>query len=292
MDDEFLRQLDEAQRAVGGSPNVAGTGNRGSGDMPPLFASPATTGGGGDRAGILYDSYKPATTLVDAEGRALFGDDAAATAGSYATIKPNTPPALGIVSQGTAIQAVLMTRIDTRNAGPITAMVRRTVYDSFTQRTPLIPQGARLVGHYETNVQPGVDRVEVKFERLILPDGRSFALQDFPSSAPDGTIGVGGEYHSNFLRAIGPAVMVALLGEAADRKLQQQIPVTDTSATPGLGGTYQSPTVLQQTMPQINNAIMQRYAGAKPYFTAQPGQAIRVVVTADLQMPSSTEAAR
>lgn len=295
LDPELLRQLDEASREVGQSPSLASRAADGlPSDLPQV--SGGAGGGGGDNAGILYDNYGNGIgTVKDAVGESMFGEGgegasatAAAAAGAdgvYEVIRPQAQPSANVVAQGTAVHAVLMTRIDTRVAGPVTAMVRRTVYDSRTQRIPLIPQGARLVGTYDTNVSPGVDRIAVDFQRLILPDGRAFSLPGFPSSGGDGTIGVVGKYKSNLIRAIGPAILVALAGQAVDRQIKKEIPGGD-SVVQGPTGSFQSPSVLEQTMPKINEAVMQRYQGAKPYFITEPGQAVRVVVTADIEIPA------
>lgn len=304
LDADMLHQLDEAQREAGASPSLGrtarntATGNGGSGTA-------GDGAGGNGTGGVIYDNYQRPNpqTLADAEHDDLFGADdpnyrrttpdgggssgGARDGGVYEAITAQRPPAGGIVNQGASIQAVLMTRIDTRVPGPITAMVSRTVYDSRSQRTPLIPQGSRLIGSYDASVNAGMDRIPVTFTRLILPDGRAVNLPQFQASGGDGTMGVGGRYHSNILRAIGPSFLVAVLGQAADRQINQEIPSGDASGvTPGVGGTYQSPTVMQQVMPQINNVIMQRQAGAKPYFTIQPGATLRVVVTADMSLPA------
>lgn len=296
LDPELLRKLDEAQREVGRSPDLATNGAAGLPSGSPASGVGGSTIGdaGGGHDGLTYDHYGPGLGAVkDAVGEQVFGesadnraaDDAQGASGTYEALRPQAQPGANVIAQGTAIQAVLMTRIDTRQTGPVTALVRRTVYDSRTLRVALIPQGSRLVGTYETNVKPGVDRIAVTFQRLILPDGRAFSLPGFPTSGADGTIGVVGKYKSNLLRAIGPAIVVAIAGQAADRQLQKDIPAAGgVTQTPM--GSYQAPSVMEQTMPKINEAVMQRYEGARPYFLAEPGQAIRVVVTADMDVPT------
>lgn len=300
IDPELLRQLDEAQREVGGSPGLGSKAAAGlPGDLPPLGAEGVS---GGDKAGIVYDSYGGGMgTAKEAVGEHFFGEEggdaqakaakAAGADGVYEVIRPQAQPSEFVIAQGTAIHAALMTRIDTRNAGPITAMVMRTVYDSRTHRIPLIPQGSRLIGTYDTSVSPGVDRLAVDFQRLVLPDGRAFSLPGFPTSGSDGSIGLVGKYKSNILRAIGPAIVVALAGQAMDRQIKKEIPAGDGAVQTPMGA-MQSPSVLEQTMPKINEAVMQRYQGAKPYFIAQPGQAMRVVVTADIEVPAPKAGAR
>lgn len=302
FDPDLLRQLDEAQREVGARPSVpVMTG----GAVSPSAGLGGAQGGGA--SSITYEAYDKGGRR-DMSASHLTGDifegnqseqggqggggaagstGVPADAGVYETLRPQAAPSARVINQGVMIPAVLMSRIDTRNAGPIVAVVSRTVYDSKTHQMPLVPKGSRLVGTYQTNVAPGVDRIAVSFERLILPDGRAFVLPAFPTSGLDGTIGVAGKYHSNLLRSIGPAFVVALIGEAADRKVRSELPapVQQGGGQPSVP-IYESPGVIQQTVPRMSQAVTERYAGAKPYFTAAPGQEIRVIVGQDVEIPA------
>lgn len=286
-----LRDLDELQKLVGASPELAAGVPPSSGGSSGVFGGNRGGGAGAGAKGLVYDEYdkKP---IIEAAHDTLFGEqDRAAgsdTASVYETIKPSVAPSALVINQGAAIQAVLMTSIDTRKAGPIKAMVTRTMYDSRTQRVPLIPQGSQLMGSYISAVNPGDDKVEVNFKRLILPDGRSFDLPSFPTSGGDGTIGVDGRYHSNFIRAIGPSFVVAVLGQAIDRQLQKEIEADRGEVQPGMGGVYQSPSVLEQVTPKVNEVVMKRNEGVKPYFTVKPGAPIRVIVEADMDFSGAT----
>lgn len=300
LDPHLLRELDEAQRAVmGNRPDVG----RMTGDALPPLSGVEGAGGGGlavggeQQKGVIYESYRTRSAggVAQSVGEDLFGGDEAGDGeGSaprpemdyYETLRPARAPSERIIHQGTPLPAVLVSRVDTRVPGPITAVISRNVYDSRTHRVLLIPQGSKLVGSYATNVTPGVDRIAVSFSRLILPNGDAFDLPSIPSVGLDGTAGVEGNYKSNFWRAVGPSVLVAILGQAADRAIAKELEATD-STVPGVGGTYQAPSVLQQTMPKVNEAILQRYAGAQPYFVIPPGQEIRVVVTRDIEVPAT-----
>jgi type IV secretion system protein VirB10 len=55
--------------------------------------------------------------------------------------------------------------------------VTQNVYDSPTGRILLIPQGARLIGDYDSEISFGQNRVLLAWDRMILPDGRSIALE-------------------------------------------------------------------------------------------------------------------
>lgn len=260
--------------------------------LPPMGGRPgvgqgagAASAGGSEGKPAYYENYgKPsgaiptASELVggieDKKARAA----AAGASGFYEPTRPEAPPSARIVGKGAILPAVLASRIDTRQAGPIIAIVTRTVFDSATQQVPLIPQGSKLLGRFETDVQPGVDRIRAAFSTLVLPDGRQIDLGETQSTGLDGTVGVSGKYKSNILRAIGPSLVVALIGQ----KIDHDIP----SESAGGGGlNYQSPTVAQQVIPQVNQAVMQRYSAAKPYFIANAGQEIRLILTEPLEIP-------
>lgn len=274
IDDALLRDLDEAQREAGAKPDFS--------DYPEL---PPTEGDATAAA-------QPART--EAPGIAVYEEgmtEPVATAAAeeqnedegVQTIKPARLPRR-VVQQGVPIRATLLSRIDTRIEGQIVAVVTRDVRETRTSGAVLIPKGSRLVGTYETDVQPGVDRVPVRFNRLMLPDGRVVVLGDMPAAMPDGAMGVDGRYRSNFWRAVGPSFVVAAIGQWVDRRFP---PRAAAQAATGAEGGYvvQSPSVVQQVMPQVNQAVLQRYAAAKPYFIAQPGQEIRIIVTQDIEIP-------
>jgi type IV secretion system protein VirB10 len=261
LDPNLLEDLDRIQRELG---------------TPPRFETPRATplpgsgtSGGATGMGIFEDR----------EGIALLAPSAQAEVTE--TIRPRTTPAR-VVHRGVMLRAVLASRIDTRNEGPIIATITRDVYDTVTTKDVLIPRGARLVGTYSTSVDPGVDRITVTFDHIAMPDGRTIPLPSMPAAAPDGTIGVAGDYKSNLLQAIGPAFVVAAIGQWIDRRNRPD----NSTAIPGQT-VVQSQTVLEQVVPELSRAVQQRYAGARPYFIAEPGQEIRIVVTKEIEIPTT-----
>lgn len=278
LDPELLKQLDLAHQEVGRRPDL----DRAFGDAPlvPTMQDGGTYGEPKSTA-IRYENFSPA----DDVGEGLFGSIGGEGDDVSDALRPERAPSERVVNQGVSIPAVLMSRIDTRIQGPITARVTRTIYDSRTHHIPLIPQGSQLVGSYGSNVDGGSDRIEVVMERLILPDGRSIRLPQFPVAGSDGTMGTTGTYKSNILRAIGPTFIVSVLGQVADRQINRQLPSEDPSGPFGPG--QQPPSVLQQTMPKVNEAVMERGQGARPYFVVDPGQEIRVVLTDDIEIPAA-----
>jgi type IV secretory pathway VirB10-like protein len=82
-----------------------------------------------------------------------------------------------VVQAGTIIPAALITGIRSDLPGQITAQVTESVFDSPTGRAKLIPQGARLIGVYDSQVAFGQSRVLLVWTRLIMPNGRSIVLE-------------------------------------------------------------------------------------------------------------------
>ena len=82
------------------------------------------------------------------------------------------PASRNVVQAGAVIPAALLTGLRSDLPGQITAQVTESVYDSPTGRILLIPQGARLIGTYNAQVQFGQSRALLVWTRLIFPDGR------------------------------------------------------------------------------------------------------------------------
>ena len=95
-----------------------------------------------------------------------------------------------ILQAGTIIPAALITGIRSDLPGQITAQVTENVYDSPTGRYLLIPQGARLVGEYDSGISAGQRRVLLVWTRLILPDGTSLVLERLQGADVSGYAGL------------------------------------------------------------------------------------------------------
>jgi type IV secretion system protein VirB10 len=223
----------------------------------------------------MYESYsKPTITERLADARDTSDEP-------YEAIAPRNPPSDRLITQGANLRAILLTRIDTRNPGDLVAQITSDVYDTATASMVLVPRGSRLVGSYATAVSPGNPRIAVAFRRLIFPDGRAIELPDMAAVGNDGVVGVEGDYRGNLLRAIGPSAMVALIGAWADK----EIGAAEQTTTNVAGNTTMAPSVIQQVVPQVNQAVLRRYQGAAPYFVAEPGTSLKVLVSADIHIP-------
>ncbi|MFT3972126.1 MAG: TrbI/VirB10 family protein [Amaricoccus sp.] len=190
------------------------------------------------------------------------------------TVAPNriaAPASPYLLQAGAVIPAALIIGIRSDLPGQVVAQVTESVYDSPTGQILLIPQGARLIGEYSSDVGFGQRRVLLVWNRLIYPDGSSIVLERLPGADPRGYAGLedGVDYHWRNLAAA--AALSALLGAGAELATDDGDRLT---------------RALRDGAPDtINDAgqqIVRRQLDVKPTLTIRPGFPLRVIVTRDL----------
>jgi type IV secretory pathway VirB10-like protein len=191
------------------------------------------------------------------------------------TVSPDrlAPPASRYVLQaGAVIPAALLTGIRSDLPGQITAQVTENVYDSPTGRFLLIPQGAKLIGVYDSQIAFGQSRVLLVWSRLILPDGRSIVLERQPGADAAGFSGLEDEVDHHWVRLAGAAALSTILGVGTQ-----------------LGTTGEESALIQalrrggaQSLNQTGQQIVGRNLNIQPTLTIRPGFPVRVILTRDL----------
>lgn len=128
------------------------------------------------------------------------------------------PASPNILQAGAVISAALITGIRSDLPGQITAHVTENIYDSPTGRILLVPQGTRVIGQYDNNVQFGQSRVLLVWNRLIFPNGRSIVLERQPGADAEGYAGLqdGVDYHWwDLAKAAGLSTLLSVGAELA-----------------------------------------------------------------------------
>ncbi len=90
------------------------------------------------------------------------------------------------------------------------------VYDSPTGRFLLIPQGARLIGTYDSKVSFGQSRVLLVWTRLIMPNGRSIVLERQPGADTAGYAGLEDGVDNHWGALFKAALLSTLLGVGSE----------------------------------------------------------------------------
>jgi type IV secretion system protein VirB10 len=177
-----------------------------------------------------------------------------------------------VVQAGTVIPAALITGIRSDLPGQITAQVTEAVYDSPAGKYLLIPQGAKLIGQYDSSVAFGQSRILLVWTRLIMPDGTSITLERQPGADTEGYAGLEDEVDNHWGMLFKAAVLSTLLSVGAE------------------AGTSNSENNLAQairegasnSISQTGQQIVQRQLNIQPTLTIRPGFPVRVIVTRDL----------
>jgi type IV secretion system protein TrbI len=237
-------------------------------------------GGGGPATAALTlgaDSAAPPTPAIpqQPDSRRAFLDRASdrRTASPDRLTAPVHPH---ILQAGSIIPAALITGIRSDLPGQITAQVTQNVYDSPTGRILLIPQGSRLIGDYDADVAFGQSRVLLAWNRLILPDGSSVALERQPGADPRGFAGLQDRTDYHWGSVIKAALVSTVLGVGAEL---------------GSGDDGNLVRALRRgSQDSINRAgeqIVSRELNVRPTLTIRPGFQVRVIVTRDLVLSPS-----
>jgi len=213
----------------------------------------------------------PQPATPSAQDRQLAFLNAAADRRTVAPDRIAAPASPNILQAGAIISAALITGIRSDLPGQITAQVTENIYDSPTGRILLVPQGTRIIGQYDNNVQFGQSRVLLVWNRLIFPNGRSIVLERQPGADAEGYAGLqdGVDYHWwDLAKAAGLSTLLSIGAELAtndDDRLIQAI---------RNGG--------QDTINDAGQQIVRRQLNVAPTLTIRPGFPVRVIVTRDI----------
>ena len=180
-----------------------------------------------------------------------------------------------VIQAGTVIPAALITAIRSDLPGQITAQVTETIYDSPTGRVRLVPQGARLIGTYDSQVAFGQSRVLLVWTRLIMPNGRSIILDKLQGADTGGYSGLEDEVDNHWKELLGAAALSTLLGVGAELG----------SGADG-GNNLDIIQALRlsaaNSLNQTGQQVVRRNLNIQPTLTVRPGFPVRVIVNRDL----------
>jgi len=182
-----------------------------------------------------------------------------------------SPASPNVVQAGSIIPAALITGVRSDLPGQITAQVTANVYDSPTGRILLIPQGARLIGEYDSEIAAGQTRVLLAWDRLIMPDGRSIVLERQPGADGAGFAGLQDRVNQHWGNLLKAAAVSTLLGVGAEFGSGSEDDLTRALRRGS-----------QDTINQTGQQIVRRQLNVQPTLTIRPGHPLRVVLTRDL----------
>ncbi len=191
-----------------------------------------------------------------------------------------TPASPYQVMAGSVIAASLVTSLNSDLPGLAVAQVTENVYDSVTGRILLIPQGARLIGSYDSVIAFGQSRALLVWQRIVMPDGSSIQIDNLPATNAAGYAGLEDKVDYHTWRLLKGVVLSTLLGAGTELSLGGE------ESDPGSGsGASLVRAIRQSTQQNVNQAgqrITEKNLQIQPTITVRPGWPLRVIVHKDL----------
>jgi len=176
------------------------------------------------------------------------------------------------VIQGTLIQAVTETALDSTLPGAIRAIVSEDVH-AYDGRRILIPRGARLIGRYRSDVALAQSRVMVAWDRIILPDNQTIEISAYGGDAL-GRTGTTGSVDTRFAQRFGSAALISLIGAMPAAAAGQIGDEAAADIASDVGTDLRDST----------QSVMQEYLAIRPVIHVDQGSRITVMVDRDLEV--------
>ncbi|MGY2733301.1 TrbI/VirB10 family protein [Sphingomonas sp. UYP23] len=176
-----------------------------------------------------------------------------------------------MLSAGSVIAASLITGLRSDLPGLVTAQITERVYDSATGRILLIPQGARLIGSYDSVVAFGQRNALVVWQRIIMPDGSSLQIDNVPAADPSGYAGLKDKVDFHTWALLKGVALSTLLGVGSS--------LTVTGESDLVQAIRES---TQQNVSRAGDQLTSRNLQIQPTITIRPGAPVRLVVHRDL----------
>jgi len=194
--------------------------------------------------------------------------------------QPEAPRSPYELRAGFVVPATLISGINSDLPGQIMAQVSQDVYDTATGRYKLIPQGARLVGRYSSDVAYGQARVLVAWQRIVFPDGKAMDIGSMPGADSAGFAGLHDEVNNHYVRLFAGAFLMsgvtAGIALSQDRDRERGIfggrPTASSALSEALG----------QQLGQVTAQLISRNLSIAPTLEIRPGYRFNVVVTKDM----------
>ncbi len=150
------------------------------------------------------------------------------------------------------------------------------MFDSPSGRFLLVPQGARLIGIYDSQVTAGQSRVLLVWTRLIMPNGRSIVLERQQGADAAGYSGLSDEVDNHFRQLVGAALLSTLLSMGSEVNAGTNQNTNNAAIIQALRQGFGN------SMSRTGQQLVGQQMNVQPTLTVRPGFPVRVIVNRDL----------
>lgn len=187
-------------------------------------------------------------------------------------ITPADPPGWERVTEGSFLEAVLVTELAGEFPGPVLATVSVPFYSRDRQRV-LVPRGARLIGSAQAVARRDQSALAVGFHRIVFPDGRHVPLR-FIALGQEGATGLRDEVNRHYLSTFLAAGAVGILSGFATIR-----------GNPYGGGAQGALASGGAGLAASGGQVLDRFLNRLPTVTIRAGHRLRVWLTSDVLLP-------
>jgi type IV secretion system protein VirB10 len=191
-------------------------------------------------------------------------------------VQPEAPRTAYELRAGFVIPAILISGINSELPGQIMAQVSQDVYDTSRSKWKLIPQGARLVGAYSSDVAYGQARVLVAWQRIVFPDGKAMDIGAMPGTDSAGYAGFNDRVNNHYWKTFSSAFLMS----AVTAGIATSQPENSGYGRPSLGSAMSE--AVGQQLGQVTAQLIAKNLNIAPTIEIRPGYRFNVIVTKDM----------
>jgi type IV secretion system protein TrbI len=189
--------------------------------------------------------------------------------------KPANPYA---VMAGSYVKFTTETEVNSDVPGSEIGRVTESVYNTANGHCVLIPQGSKLIGHYNSQISAGQSRLPGVLTRIIFPDGSSQAIGAMEAADNSGSAGFDDQINRHLIQKFGSAFVAGLFGASIQLSVPRE----------AYGG-YTAPQIvgasLGQQMGQLGQQIAQQNLSIPNTLTIRAGYNGTLIFDKDVIIP-------
>ncbi|MEP3332290.1 TrbI/VirB10 family protein [Sedimentitalea sp.] len=176
------------------------------------------------------------------------------------------------VIQGTMIQAVMETALDSSLPGQTRAIISEDVF-SYDGSRLLIPRSSRLIGRYRSGIEVAERRVTIAWDRIILPNDQTIRISSFGGDEL-GRSGVTGFVDTRFAERFGSAALISIISAAPSAAAAKVEDETTALVLEDVGDDLADAT----------DGVISDYLSIGPVIYVDQGARVTVMVDRDLEI--------
>ncbi len=183
------------------------------------------------------------------------------------------------IKTGGIIPAVMISGINSDLPGQVIAQVSQNIYDTASGYELLIPQGARLVGSYNSDVIFGQSRVMMRWDRLVFPDGSTLNLGGMAGADQMGYSGFKDKVNNHYWKIFGNAFMLSLISAGYQQSLPEE---TSSDVYQSTSAREQVAISMAENFNEVGSELIRRNLNIQPTLEIRPGYKFNVMINKDM----------